>query len=445
MRQIADLHIHSKYSRACSKDLSLDNIDKACRTKGVDIIATGDFTFPDWFSSIKNELAEIKTPSPPPPSPGGGVLTGLYKLKTAPDDKVKFILSTELALIYKKNDRCRRIHIVVTAPNIAAAEELNKYLDKHYNIRSDGRPILGLSAEGLMKLCLGIHPKFLIYPAHIWTPWFSVFGSKSGFDTMEECFGEYTKDIYAYETGLSSDPEMNWRLSALDKLTLLSNSDAHSLPNIAREANVFEFNRVTYDELYDVIKSGSKNALRPGSGQIRSSGSYLDYTLEFYPEEGMYHLDGHRDCGVRFAPAETKKHKGICPKCKKPLVIGVLNRVEELADRPASAKAPAGKPGFRKLVELDKIIAEALGTKSRTAKKVRAEYDNLIRALGPELFILLDSDLEKIKNAAGPRVTEAVRRVRAGELKIEPGFDGQYGRVKIFTDEEKEDRQTALF
>ena len=419
MRQIADLHIHSKYSRACSKDLTLENIDKACRIKGVDIIATGDFTFPDWFASIKNELEEIKN-------------GGLYKLKTAPDDKIKFILSTELALIYKKNDRCRRIHIVVTAPNVAAAEELNKYLDKHYNIRSDGRPILGMSAEELMKLCLSIHPKFLVYPAHIWTPWFSVFGSKSGFDTMEECFGEYTKDIYAYETGLSSDPEMNWRLSALDKFTLLSNSDAHSLPNIAREANVFELEKVAYDELHDVIKGVET----PRRGVSTTGKSYLDYTIEFYPEEGMYHFDGHRDCGVRFTPAETKKHKNICPKCKKPLVVGVLNRVEELADRKEGFK-PAGAPGARKLVELDKIIAEALGVKSRTSVKVQAEYNDIIGRYGNETNVLLDEPIESLAGGLSPAVVEGIRRVREGRLRIEPGFDGQYGRVRIFTDEER--------
>ena len=364
MRQIADLHIHSKYSRACSPSLTLDNIDKTCRIKGVNIIATGDFTFPDWFADIKKYLI---------PSPSSDQEEGsLYVLKSANDDKVKFILSTELALIYKKNDKCRRVHIVVHAPNIEAVDELNKYLDKNYNIRSDGRPILGMHVEELMKLCFSIHHKFLIYPAHIWTPWFSVFGSKSGFDTLEECFGEYTKDVYAYETGLSSDPEMNWRLSALDRLTLLSNSDAHSLPNIGREANVFELDRVTYDELYDVISSPSNSAGKQESRTINANKkkSYLDYTIEFYPEEGMYHYDGHRTCGVSFSPEETRKHRGICPKCRKPLIIGVMNRVDELADRPAGFK-PDQVPGFIKLVELDKIIAEALNIKSRQAKRFK--------------------------------------------------------------------------
>ena len=414
MQQIADFHIHSKYSRACSRDLTLENIDKTCRIKGIDIIGTGDFTFPDWFSSIKNELENI-----------GGVKkqAGLYRLKAADDAKIKFILTTELALIYKKNDKCRRIHMVVHAPNIEAVEELNNYLDKNYNIRSDGRPILGMSIENLCKICFSINPKFLIYPAHIWTPWFAIFGSKSGFDSWEEAFGEYADKIFAYETGLSSDPEMNWRVSELDKFTVLSNSDAHSLPNLAREANVFNLEKIDYDEIYDVIKNKKNNK------------SFLDYTIEFYPEEGMYHYDGHRDCGVRFTPEETKKHKGICPKCKKPVVVGVDYRVGELADRARGFKLK-GAPGFKKLVELDKIIAEVLGIKSRKAKKVQIEYNNITNALGSELDILLKEPIENIGKVTSARIAEGIKRVRAGNLFIEPGFDGQYGTVKIFNKKE---------
>lgn len=425
MQQILDLHIHSKYSRACSKSLELSNIDQACRTKGIDIIATGDFTYPDWFFSIKEELEEIKVRR------DAGVLpSGLYKLKSALNDNVKFLLSTELALIYKSRDKCRRIHIVVQAPNIEAAEKLNKYLDKNYNIRSDGRPILGMSAPDLMKLCLDIHPKFLIYPAHIWTPWFAVFGSKSGFDSMEECFEDYTEHVYAYETGLSSDPEMNWRLSALDNLTLLSNSDAHSLPNLAREANVMDLDDITYDEIYEAIKNKDLKKLK--------------YSIEFYPEEGMYHYDGHRACGVSFTPEETKKHKGICPVCKKPLVVGVMNRVDELADREFGYK-PKNSYGFKKLVELDKIIAEALMIKSRSSKKVQQEYNSLIGKLGPELKILMDVEINQIKEASSAEIAEGVKRVREGDLYIEPGYDGEYGKVQIFKPEEKGDKQLKLF
>ncbi|MEA3463624.1 MAG: endonuclease Q family protein [Patescibacteria group bacterium] len=425
MQQITDLHIHSKHSRACSPQLTLENIDKTCRTKGVDIIATGDFTYPDWFSGIKNDLEEISGKRDSRISP-----SGLYKLKSAQDDKVKFLLSTELSLIYKKGDKVRRIHIMAHAPNIKAVAELNKFLDKKYNIRSDGRPILGMRAEELVKLCLSIHPKFLIYPAHIWTPWFAVFGSKSGFDSMEECFGNWTKDIYAYETGLSSDPEMNWRLSALDGLTVLSNSDAHSLPNIGREANVFDLEEISYDEIYQAIKD--KNSKK------------IKYTIEFYPEEGMYHYDGHRACGVCLTPEETKRHKGICPVCKKPLTVGVMYRIDELADRPIGFQLK-GAPGFKKLVELDKIIAEALNIKSRNSKAVQIEYNNLIKQFGNELKILMDIDLAELKEATLPEIAEGVKRVREGKLIIKPGFDGQYGTVKIFQEDEKKNNQQSLF
>jgi len=416
MRQILDLHIHSRYSRACSPQLTLANLDKFGRIKGVDIIATGDFTYPDWFESIENDLEEL--------APGAG----LYKLKGS-DGKIKFILSTEVSLIYKDDGKVRRLHIVIHAPSRAAAKKLNAYLDANYNIRSDGRPILGMKAPELVKLCLSIDPKFLIYPAHIWTPWFSVFGSKSGFNSLEECFKDQTKHIYAYETGLSSDPGMNWRWSALDKLTCLSNSDAHSLDNIGREANIFDLTKITYDKIYRVIKEKDSNSLKG--------------TIEFYPEEGMYHFDGHRDCDFSCSPSQSKKLKGICPVCKKPLIIGVANRVEELADRPEDFK-PEGAVGFKKLVELDKIIAEALLVKSRKSKRVQAEYEVLIKAFGPELLILLDLDLEKMAGQVDRRIIEGIRRVRAGELIIKPGFDGRYGEVKIFAEQDENQRQKTL-
>ncbi|MDD5527409.1 MAG: endonuclease Q family protein [Patescibacteria group bacterium] len=426
MKQILDLHIHSKYSRACSGQLTLENIDAACRVKGIDVIATGDFTYPQWFEAIKNELEEIN---------GGGLYQRRNAISCVPigeQDKnlnakycvpTKFILSTEVALIYKDGGpHARRIHLVIMAPNIEAAGKLNNYLDKNFNIRSDGRPILGMSAPDLVKTCLDIHPQFLIYPAHIWTPWFSVFGSKSGFDKMEECFREQTKNIYAYETGLSSDPEMNWRLSALDNLTLLSNSDAHSLANLGRECNVFDLNDFSYQEIYGIIKNKDLKKIVK--------------TIEFYPEEGMYHYDGHLTCGISFMPSETKKHKGICPVCKKPLTIGVLNRVEELADRPSDIIPKKSYP-FVKLVELDKIIAEALGVKSRSSTKVKAEYDKLIKNFGPELFILMDLPLDKLAGRTLPLIAEGIKRVREGKLAIKPGFDGQYGEIKIFTTAEK--------
>lgn len=415
MQQILDLHIHSKYSRACSKELNLENIEKACKIKGVDIVATGDFTYPQWFLEIQKLKEE----------------NGLYQLPNT-DGKVKFILSTEVALIYKQGEgHARRLHLVILAPNLEAVEKLNKYLDSKYNIRSDGRPILGMSAIQLCELLFGIDEKFMVIPAHIWTPWFAVFGSKSGFDSLEECFGDYSKYIYAIETGLSSDPEMNWRLSALDNITITSNSDAHSLPNIGREANVMDLNEISYDEIYNVIKNHDVKKFK--------------YTIEFYPEEGMYHYDGHRECGIRMIPSETKKNKGICPKCKKTLTVGVDYRVGELADRQAGFKLKNAVP-FKKLVELDKIIAEALDIKSRSSKQVQVEYHNMIKKLGSELHILINTSLDDIAKAALPEVAEGIKRVREGNLIIEPGFDGQYGTIKIFSEEEKKDnRQVKLF
>lgn len=403
MRHVLDLHIHSRYSRACSPQLDLEHIDAACRTKGVGIIASGDFTYPAWAEAMRRELEETASGS------------GLYRLKAREDDKVRFIIGTEVSLVYKDNVKTRRMHLVVHAPDLEAAAELSRQLDKKYNIRSDGRPILGVSAPDFVKLTLSVDPRFLVYPAHIWTPWYSVFGSKSGFDSLEECFQDQVENIYAYETGLSSDPEMNWRLSALDQLTLLSSSDAHSLANIAREANVMEISgEPTYQKIYDNI--------RGHRGMIE--------TIEFYPEEGMYHLDGHRDCSFRCLPEESRRQGGICPVCHKPLVIGVLNRVEELSDRLEGLR-PAGASGFRKTVELDKIIAEVMGIKSRASRAVQEEHRRLISRYGTELSILLDLDIDQAAEMDF-RIREGIRRVREGKLSIAPGFDGQYGEIKIF-------------
>ena len=410
MKQVLDLHIHSPYSRACSPHLTLVNLEKTCQEKGVDIIATGDFTYPAWFKRLESELEETFSGS------------GLYKLKSAKDDRIKFILSTEVALIYKDGDKARRIHLVVHAPSLAAVRELNQFLGKKYNIKSDGRPILGIKAPDFVRLLLDIDPYFLVYPAHIWTPWFAVFGSKSGFNTLEECFHEETPNIYAFETGLSSDPAMNWRLSALDNLTLLSSSDAHSPANIGREATVMELEEpISYHQIYDIIKS------RRCGGP-----SGLLHTLEFYPEEGMYHLDGHRDCGFSCLPAESARLNNICPVCQKSLVIGVLNRVAELADRPDGFVPEKAVP-FKKLIELDKIIAEAMGVKSRTSLKVRKEYERLLTVGGNELNILIDLDLDKLVTDFDARIISGIKQARASELFIEPGFDGQYGRISIFS------------
>lgn len=426
MLQILDLHIHSRYSRACSPQLTLANIEAACRQKGVHIIATGDFTYPAWFESIKEELKETAAGS------------GLYKLKSASDDQVKFILSTEVALIYKDAGKTRRIHLVVHAPNIKAVEKLNNQLDKKYNIRSDGRPILGIKAPEFVNKLLKIDPNFLIYPAHIWTPWFAVFGSKSGFDTLEECFQEETKNIYAFETGLSSDPEMNWRLSSLDNLTMLSNSDAHSPHNIGREANVMEISEpITYQKIYNIIRY-QRRVWPSGSDQ-----EGLKMTLEFYPEEGMYHFDGHRDCNFSCTPKESRKLGNICPICHRSLIIGVLSRVNELADRPEGFQLKTAVP-FKKLVELDKIIAAALGIRGRQSLTVIKQYQKLLQEFGSELEILLNLDLSQAAVKMDQRIIKGIYRVREQKLFIKPGFDGQYGKIDIFSEQDKLLKQSPL-
>jgi len=421
MQIIADLHIHSKYSRACSQQLTLENIDKYSRMKGVDVVATGDFTHPLWFKELREKLIEREP--------------GLYVLKSETNARpTRFLCSVEISCIYFKSGKTRRLHIVIFAPNLETVEKINVALGKIGNLSADGRPILGLDAKELAKIVLGINEKCMIVPAHIWTPWFAMFGSKSGFDSIEECFEEYSNKIFAIETGLSSDPLMNWRVKNLDKVSIISNSDAHSLPNIAREANVFELdeNQLSYDGICQVIKRGDKN-------------NFL-YTIEFYPEEGMYHFDGHRECGVSFSPSQSKKLKNICPVCKKPLTIGVLHRVEELAE----ANRPEGyidtnRVPFKKLIELDKIIAESLNIKSRRAKQVQNEYMNLVNSFGSEFEVLLNASEQDLEKITLPQIVEGIKRMRQGRVIVRPGFDGQYGEIKIFDQDEKINYQKTLF
>lgn len=414
---IADLHIHSKYSRACSPELTIPNIAKWCGIKGIDLISTGDFTHPAWFKEIEDNLVEEGQ--------------GFLKLKNS-ENPVKFVLGTEVACIYSQGGETRRLHLCLFLPDLASVKKFNEELTKRgCNIRSDGRPILGLSGKEIVKIIKDISPRGKVIPAHAWTPWFAVFGSKSGFDSLEECFEEFAPEIFAIETGLSSDPAMNWRLSALDKIALISNSDAHSLPNLGREANVFnlDINRIGYDELFEAIKNKDPKVFLK--------------TIEFYPEEGMYHLDGHRACGSRLTPEETKKNKGLCPVCKKQVTVGVCNRVDELADRPEGF-VPKNVVPYVSLVELDKIIAEAVGVKSRKSSAVQKEYEKLIREGGNEFKILLELDYEELKKITSAEIVEGIRRVREKELTIEPGYDGEYGRVIIFSSKEKKDRQKKL-
>lgn len=407
MKLIADWHIHSGYSRACSKQLTLPNIAKMCERKGIDIVAAPDWTHPAVFSDIEELLVEDQP--------------GLYKLKDG-SSKTRFMLSTEVSQIYKKNDRTRRIHNNILSPSIETCQKVNAELDKRgFNLTADGRPILGIDSEELYKILKDIDDRTIVIPAHAWTPWYSIFGSKSGFDSIEECFGSMTEHIYAIETGLSSDPTMNWHLSGLDKVMLVSNSDAHSLPKLGREANVFDIEEPSYDEFVRILKEQDK--------------SKFLYTIEFYPEEGMYHADGCRKCEFWCEPAETKKHGGICPKCKRPMVIGVWNRVIEIADRKTD-DLPKNRVPFKSIVPLDVILAEVNGVKSSNSKKVLAQYEAITNEVGTEFDILIDTPISEIKKF-DERVAEAIERMRTGNIHIRPGYDGVYGEVSIWSDDER--------
>ncbi|MDR3126407.1 MAG: UvrD-helicase domain-containing protein [Rickettsiales bacterium] len=401
----ADLHIHSKYSRATSKSCNLEELAIWARKKGLGVIATGDFTHPAWFNEIKEKLV--------PAGPGA------FKLK---DDSspVRFILSVEISTIYKKGDKTRKVHHVAFVPDLASAEKFRGRLAAIGNIASDGRPILGLDSRSLLETVLESGKGAYIIPAHIWTPWFSVLGSKSGFDSIEECYGDLAQHIFAAETGLSSDPGMNWRVPSLDRYRLVSNSDAHSPPNLAREATVFD----TEPDYFGILK-----ALRDGEGYVG--------TVEFFPEEGKYHEDGHRKCNVRLTPEETAKLNGICPVCGRPLTIGVLNRVCELADRKANPAPPPKAGKVFSLVPLQEILAEILGV-GAASKSVAEAYETSIQKLGPELDILRAAPIEDISRAGSPLLAEAISRLRDGRVVRQAGFDGEYGAIKLFEDGELE-------
>lgn len=400
MQFIADFHIHSKYSRATSPNMELESLDKWAQIKGIQVLGTGDFTHPEWLKNLKEKLILAEP--------------GLFKLKNG--EQVRFILTSEISCIYSKANKVRKIHIIVFAPSFEAVDKINAQLGRIGNLKSDGRPILGLDAKELAKIVLDSSPDCMIVPAHAWTPWFSIFGSKSGFDTIEECFDEYSKYIYAIETGLSSDPMMNWRLSMLDKITLISNSDSHSPQKIGREANVFNTD-LSYSAIVDAIKS-------------KDPSRFL-YTIEFFPEEGKYHYDGHRSCDISLSPAESRHYNNICPSCGKPLTIGVLNRVAELADRKEGFK-PANAIPFKSLIPLEEIIADCVGRRTGT-KEVGKEYDNLIGKFQNEFKILLEATFQDLKQATLPEIAEGIIRVREGKVFIDPGYDGVYGKVKIFS------------
>lgn len=401
MRIIADLHIHSAYSRATSPEMNLSSVARWAGKKGITLVGTGDFTHPAHFASIEKELEEA--------SPG------LFALKGHPEGRAstRFMLTAEVSNIFTQNGRTRKIHNLIFSPTLAAARKINSALAARGNVSSDGRPIFGFSAIDLIKIVLDASPDAMLVPAHAWTPWFSIFGSKSGFDSIVECFGEYSKHIHAIETGLSSNPEMNWRCSALDNVSLLSNSDAHSPSKLGREANVFDC-ALDYFDIAAAIKE-------------RDANKFL-YTIEFYPEEGKYHSDGHRACGVRLSPAETKKLSGQCPVCARPLTVGVLSRVEDLADRPEGYRPPSAIPG-KHLVPLQEIIAETFGAGVAT-KKVQREYERIL-SITTEFGCLLDMDEDALVDIAGAGLAQAIMKVRRGDISISPGFDGEFGAISI--------------
>lgn len=411
MKIIADLHIHSKYSRATSKDMDLEHIALKAKEKGINIVATGDFTHPLWFNELKTKLEPAER--------------GLYRLKRdSSDSNLRFILSVEISNIYTRNNKVRRVHNVILVPSLEAAQKINNVLSWQGNLKSDGRPILGLDSEELLKIVFNAEPQAMFIPAHIWTPWFSVFGSMSGFDSLEEAFGENVKLISALETGLSSDPLMNWMVSALDKFTLVSNSDAHSPDNLGREANVLDIN-FDYYELREAI--------------INKDREKFLYTIEFYPEEGKYHYDGHRLCQVRMTPEERKKNNSLCPVCHRPLTIGVLSRVEDLGDREFGFKPQNAIP-FKHLIPLRELIADVLNVQVKT-KLVEQEYRKLINHFGNEFRILLDAKKEELDQVTRSDISQAIINSREGKVEILPGYDGEYGKIHVLLDKQNDNQE----
>jgi len=412
MEFIADFHIHSKYSRATSRDMDTQHITEWAKLKGITLMGTGDFTHHLWLEECKAVLEDLGN--------------GLFKYKD-----VYFILTAEISSIYSKKGRTYRIHNIVFSPSFKTTDKINETLSRYGNLASDGRPILGMDAQELARIIFDIDENCIVVPGHAWTPWFSVFGSKSGFDRIEDCFEDQTPKIFALETGLSSDPGMNWRLSVLDKFTLISNSDSHSPSKIGREANVFDC-ELNYKTIREVLQTKDKKRFL--------------YTIEFFPEEGKYHYDGHRLCGMRLSPEETRGHKGKCPKCGKPVTVGVMNRVEQLADRPVGY-VPENSIPFKNLISLDEIIADAKGL-TKSSQAVEKEYHISLSKFNTEFEILLKASKEDLIKNLSPRVAEGVLRVREGKVNIQAGYDGEYGKVSIFGEEEKKgaaEKQLNLF
>jgi uncharacterized protein (TIGR00375 family) len=421
MKFIADLHIHSKFSRATSREMTLDNMAYWAKVKGISLVASGDFTHPEWFFLTKEKLEpagngffRLKNIQPS----ANGYFKGLpFKL-----DDVHFVLSTEISFIYSKKGKVRKVHLLLLAPDFEAVEKINGRLSGLGNLRSDGRPILGMDAKQFIRIVADLCPRCVVIPSHIWTPWFSLFGANSGFDSIEECFEETTPFIFALETGLSSDPPMNWRLSALDKYVLVSNSDAHSPSKLGREANVFNTD-FSYKGLVDALRT-------------KNPEKFL-YTIEFFPQEGKYHYDGHRKCGVVFSPRESRLHKDICPKCGKRLTIGVMHRVEELADREDGVRPPSKIP-YKNLIPLNEIIAAAI-EKTPECQSAWDIYFRFIHEFGNESRILTEVPVSELARLQPERVSQGVDNMRKGAVRIVPGHDGFYGQISLFEKEQPEE------
>ena len=408
MKIIGDLHIHSRFSMATSKEGTPENLDFWSRKKGISLIGTGDFTHPAWRAELRERLI-----------PEGN---GLYRLKEEyvkeesrkfSGEGTRFVVSGEISSIYKKNGKTRKVHNVILLPGLEAADAMAQCLEKIGNIHSDGRPILGLDSHDLLEMMLDVCPDGILIPAHIWTPHFSVLGAKSGFDSVEECFEELTPYVHALETGLSSDPAMNWRISKLDRYQLVSNSDAHSPSKLGREANLLDI-ECSYEGLYQAIQTGKG----------------LEGTVEFFPEEGKYHFDGHRKCGVSLSPVEAERLGGICPVCGKKLTMGVDHRVEQLADREEGFVKKDGKK-YESLVPLPEVVAACMGY-STASKKVQGCFEQMMQTLGTEFDILRNVPAEDIKSCAGERIAEGIENVRTGNVKRIPGYDGEYGKIQLF-------------
>ena len=430
MEHVVDLHIHSHFSRATSKDCDFDHLYYWGKLKGIHIIGTGDFTHPDWFAEMREKLE---------PAEGG-----LYKLKdefavlmdaqlppSVRNNPIRFIPTVEIATIYKKNERVRKLHQLLVAPNFATVSAINAQLERIGNLKADGRPILGLDSKELLRIMLECDDRALYIPAHVWTPWFGLFGSKSGFDHLSEAYEEFTPHITAIETGLSSDPAMNWRVSQLDNMAIISNSDAHSPQKLGREATVVRAN-LSYADIIGAYKTNDQR---------------LAGTIEFFPEEGKYHADGHRSCNVRFSPEQTAQHQGICPVCHKPLVVGVENRLGVVADRAPGVAFNASK-NTEYIIPLAEVIAELKQVSSTNSKAVQTEYHTVLSRLGDEFSVLRSVPIEVVREAGFPLLAIALDRMRRGDVVRDPGYDGVYGTIKIFkgqTDRHETTSQLALF